>query len=314
MRHEKTLVLGSGASALVHLFYNREAFALAGGQVGGLFSKAQDLGPQYVWKTRSTTKLLTDMGYIDPTNKNPSAATRVIRVGYLWGGRISRLEDLSAPDRAEAQRLYALKTRGIPPASSFMSDGKSEFDVYELPVEELVAELLRRVSLRIIRKSAKSVDLYRRVVRDSDDCPYEYDRLVSTVPSPVFLKLIGKEDEAPRLKAFDKAYEKAPTYYPLEHDLCDGKFDYAYVAGDEYSFHRVRRLDGRHVVREFTIKDSSTSKFPGAAVIQKSGQIVSGHEVLESLPRESVRLLGRYSEWQHGIRLEDVAEKIQRGY
>lgn len=308
---ERTLVLGSGVSALAYLFYNRDAFALAGEQVGGLFAKAKDLGPQYVWKTSSTTKLLTDMGYIDPVGKNSSAATRVIKIGYLWEGRVSRLEDLSASERAEIQRLYALKTRGIEPKASFMSDGKSEFEIYSVPVEELVAELLKRVSLRLVPRSAKSVNMYYKRVVDGSGEIWEYDKLVSTVPAPVLLKLIGKEAEVHRLKAFDKIYEKRAPVYTFENDMEGRGYAYIYVPGDDYAFHRVRHVGDGKVVREYTlVRGQEADVVDAGAVAQKRGQIVSGHEVGESLP-SSVECYGRYASWQHGIRLEDVLEEIQ---
>lgn len=312
MRHDdRTLILGSGISSLVYLFYHKDAFALAGEQVGGLFAKAQDLGPQYVWKTPSTTKLLTDMGYIDPVGKNSSAATRVIKIGYLWEGRVSRLEDLSASERAEIQRLYALKTRGIEPKASFMSDGKSEFETYSIPVGDLVSELLKRVSLRLVPRSAKSVDMYYKRVLDGNGEIWEYDKLVSTVPAPVLLKLIGKESEDSRLKAFDKVYEKGDSRHVFEDDMEGRGYAYVYVPGDDYAFHRVRHAGGGKVVREYTLVRGQEAGSAGVeVVVQKKGQIVSGHEIIESLPN-SVECYGRYAQWRHGIRLEDVLEEIQ---
>lgn len=313
---EKTLVLGSGISALAYLFYNPDAFALAGEQVGGLFAKARDLGPQYVWKTDSTTRLLRDMGY----GSLASAEMRIktIRIGYLFNGEVARLEDLTVTERAVVQHSYAMKTRGIPPKDSYMSDGRSEFEIYSIAVEDLVKELLQRVSLRLFYHKASAVDMYRGIVLVEKPnlgltVPFEYEYLVSTVPAPVFLKLIGKEAEAPRLKAFDKVYEKSPAYYPFEHLMCSGNnFDYVYVAGNEHPFHRVRKFDGRMVVREYTIVDGySGPKFPDTVLTQPKGQIVSGHEVLESLPKDSVVTYGRYAQWKHGVRLEDTLEAIQ---
>ena len=315
----KTLVLGSGASALAYLFYNPDSFALAGEQVGGLFAQAQNLGPQYIWKTASTTRLLKDMGYFDEGSEMTKVTVQMVRIGYLWKGKITRLQDLEIDDRRDIQRLYALKTRGIAPKASFMSDGKSEFEIYSLPVDALIAELLRRVSLRLVLQKASEIDMYNKVVRIENNGPkalptfIPYDKLVSTIPAPVLLKLIGNESEVTRLRAFDKVYEKTAAYYPFEHVLCSGgEFDYVYVAGDEYPFHRVRKLDDRLVVREFTLIDGySGPKFPESVLTQKKGQIVSGHEVLESLPPDSVECYGRYAEWKHGIRLEDVLEEIQ---
>lgn len=321
---DRTLVLGSGVSALAYLYYNPGAFALAGDQVGGLFASAQNLGPQYVWKTESTTKLLRDMGYIDSPIQPPSAATRVIRIGYWWRGKVSRLEELSDSDRREVQRLYSLKTRGTEPKDSHMSDGKSEFEIWDLPVDQLVADLMKRVELRLIHQKALRVDPYRKLVYTGTGVYdfMDYDTLVSTVPAPVLLKLIGKEESAKNLLAFDKVYDRSQAETEVEEQFAimnrgfaDERVDYVYVPGGEFQFHRVRYIkegDGApEFVREYTVKDPELLKeFPKEALVQKRGQIIGGHEILSSLPK-NIELLGRYAEWRHGIRLEDVLEALQ---
>lgn len=316
---EKTIVLGSGISALAYLFYHSDAFALAGDQVGGLFASAKNLGPQYVWKTPSTTRFLTDMGYIDPSGKAPSAATRVIRTGYWWRGKINRVEDLNDSDLLEIRRLYSLKTRGTEPRDSHMSDGKSSFEIYDVPVDELVADLLKRVEMRLVYVRATSVDMVNRsVYAHGHETEYHYDKLVSTVPAPILLKLVSNEALAEKLKAFHKVYERGEETTEVEEQLsihnrgfADEMIEYVYVPDSHYDFHRVRCVGENEFVREYTLKnDAHVANFPKTALIQKRGQIIGGHEILKQLP-SSIKPLGRYAEWRHGIRLEDVLEAIQ---
>lgn len=307
---EKTLVLGSGVSSLAYLFYNPFAFALAGTQVGGLFKQAADLGPQYVWVTDSTTKLIKDLGV--------SRETRSVRVGYLIGDELVDLDSLEPDTALILRNQYSMKTRGTPPKQSHMSDGRVEFEIYVIPVSELVEILLDRVRLRLITETATLVDIYEQRVLSGD--PQDqlksprirgYDQLVSTIPAPRFLKLIGQEDQVPKLLAWDKAYVKSNDYTVLEQALRSSGCDYAYLPGPESKAHRVKLVDSGGVVMEFTLRPEDRPMNPGPGiVIQKQGQIIGGHEILDSLPK-SIWLLGRYASWKHGVRLEHVLEEIQ---
>ena len=300
---DKTLVLGSGVSALAYLFYNPSSFALAGDQVGGLFANAKNLGPQYVWKTSSTTKLMRDLGL--------NWGTKTIRVGYAVQGEFLEKKKVSPDSMKAIRRMYSMKTRGVEPKESHMSDGKASFEIYDISVSELVKILIDRVSLRIYYHKATNVLAYDKEVRADDGRTWGYSTLVSTIPAPRLLDLMGCDEEKVKLVAWDKAYVVEKATGEFAKDFIASGFDYAYIAGEEMQAHRVKRVDESTVLWEYTMKPGGFAVAPGeGVVIQKGGQIIGGHEVLNSLPK-SVELLGRYSEWSHGVRLEDVLEKIQ---
>lgn len=313
MSRDKTLVLGSGISALAYLLYDESAFALAGDQVGGLFKMAADLGPQLIWKTESTSKLLSDLGV-----KN--MGYRVVKVGYYYAGKLWSEEELDPEVMKLIRREYSFKTRGTEPRGSHMSSGKGSFEVFDLPVQELVSMLMDRVSLRLIREKALKVDLYERRIETSGRT-YHYDDLVSTVPAPVLLKLTGNEHLVGTLTAYDKVYQKVTGdtedhFFVFEREALSRGFEYVYCPDEGAPFHRTRIIPGdgfdglEGVVREYTLTPAlrgggSTPE----GILQKGGQIVGGGEVLRSLP-PSVRLLGRYASWKHEVRLEHVLDEI----
>lgn len=318
---EKTLVLGSGISALVKLFYDPDAYALAGDEVGGLFKQSDDLGPQLIWVTASTTRLMRDLGL--------SLESRRVSVGYYFKGKLWSSEALeSAKLTGEARSLYSLKTRGTGVKTSHMSSGKGSFEVFHFPVNALVDTLLERVAMRLIKGKALAVDPHNHLVKvrtpglESD---YTYDTLVSTVPAPVLLALVGHFDKTEKLLGWDKVYSKLEdaSVLDLERAALHAGFDYVYLpeaftdSGDDFQFHRTRVIGGVgssvKVVREYTVTPSLLQITRGAipsGKLQKRGQIVGGHEILGQLP-SNVERLGRYAEWRHDRRLEDVLEEVQ---
>ncbi len=289
----KTLVLGSGITALAYLYYDREAFALAGDQVGGLF-KQQVMGPQYVWATPSTRKLLNELGL--------ERRVRHLSIGYSLGGNIYQASDITADRMDEIRKQYAMKTRGITPAASHMSSGNGAPEIFSISVGQLVDTLLDRVRLRLIPCSATGVYMYGRQVYVKDEA-FEYDRLVSTIPAPIFLGLTRNGDQAKLLLARDKAYEKHEVGGVLG-------YDYVYYPEEE-PWHRISVMGGvgevTSVIREYTLLPGQDA--PEGSRRHRAGQIVGGREVLLSLP-SSVELLGRYAEWRHDRRLENVLDLL----
>lgn len=315
MSRHKTLVLGSGISALAYLFYNPESFALAGDQVGGLFKQAADLGPQLIWATPSTKRFLSDLGF-------EKQETRTVLVGYYFNNRLWSQAELEREKLFHVVKdLYSQKTRGTPARESHMSSGQGEFEVFRMTVQELVDTLLQRVRMRLIPEKATHIDLYNGIAYTIES-EYSYNTLVSTVPAPILLDLIGKREYANGLLAYDKVYQKASEedgLWRFEKDAATLGYDYVYVI-EGHDFHRTRifeEVNGNHgVVREYTLTPSLVDRLNGieagipTGLIQKKGQIVSGHEVLRELP-PSVELYGRYSEWKHSVRLEHVLEALQ---
>lgn len=295
-------------SALAYLFYHPDAFALAGDQVGGLFKKAEGLGPLLLWKTNSMTRFMTD---VFPGTEVP---VRTVRVGYYYQSRLwdeAELEE--SGETAEVRRLYSLRTRGTEPKASYMSSGRGSFEVYDVKVQDLVDVLLERVSMRLISKKAQSVDLYDRTAWTVERS-FEYDTLISTIPAPMLLSLTGNDDLERKLVAYDKVYHRVghEDMLPMEVEAAKQGLDYVYVV-DGHDFHRTRIVRGESgvfvaAVREYTLLPGVT--YPVDGTRQRGGQIVGGREVLKQLP-SSVELYGRYAEWDHSVRLEHVLDAVQ---
>lgn len=297
----KTLVLGSGPSALAYLFMDKEAVALGGPDPGGQFANSRNLGPQLLWVTPETQLLLEQLGL--PTNK------RLVNVGYKWGDSI--YHDPDAAIREIFTNAYALKTRGHLPQSTYMSEGKNSYEVFSIGVDQLVEELYRRVRGRITAQSAKGITLNWDYVT-TEEGTYDYDTLVSTVPAPVFMNLLGPNQDwfdPAKLTAFNKGYVKIhPDIYDHWMQVAREHYDYVYCPGEEVSFHRVK-FDHNFAVLEYTYKDPDLQVRGPGVVFQKNGQITGGGELLSLFPKH-VKFLGRYARWKHGIKFHDTLKEI----
>lgn len=293
----RTLVLGSGLSALVYLHYDDLALALAGPQVGGQAARSGELGPQLVWDDPLARELLSSLGL-------PLVPQRV-QVGYhdpAGGGVVPQ-------PPGKFREAYALKTRGQAPRASYLSGGRSSFTVLQVTMAQLAAELRRRVELRLLLTAAEAVNPWERWVLGGDGQRYHFDTLVATIPAPKLLKLLGRADAAEQLKARDKGYETWKLHQLPSWAQAAKLFDYVYVADPAVPYHRVKfNPGGETAVVEYTARDGEKLAVNG--VLHPQGQIISGGEVLSSLP-PWIRTLGRYAQWDHGVKLNEVLARAR---
>lgn len=298
-----TIVLGGGPSALAYLFYNASATALVGPSLGGQFANSKNLGPQLLWYSDETKSLLESLKL--------STETRKTDVGYYFNGVLRHGSELGAGLR-HAQSQYAMKTRGTEPKSTFLSEGKTSYDVFTVTVEEMVRALVEVTAPRCVHALATHVDHDGKTVTGSDGKYYSCDQLVSTIPAPIFLKMVNPEHPAiSSLRSFDKMYVRASGHQaePWMREARERGYDYVYVPGSDRAYHRVK-VSGEEVILEYTMKESGVRLQGNGIVYQPGGQIVGGHEELAAAVPVNVKLLGRYAEWRHGIKFHDVLKKI----
>lgn len=310
----KTLVLGSGISALTYLFQNPEAKALAGDAAmrGGMFKAYKLLGPQYLWADTFTEKFLNMLRL--PTAK------RTIRVGVYHKKKLITPESKISIETAHDIRVkYAMKTRGVETKASFMSSGKMVYDVFSISMEAVVNALLRRVQSRLIPSIAVNIFTDTRFVQDNFGDMFSYDQLVSTIPATDFLELAGF-DGMQHLEARDKMYgiARLEKCEPWIQKAKAEKFDYVYCPCSTEPWHRVTFTtvaDVDYAVLEYTKTEvtpwdtSAMKSFFDSTTVQRRGQIVSGKEVLLSMPKE-IKFYGRYAEWDHAVKFNDVLRRV----
>ncbi len=300
----KTIVIGGGISALTYLLYNPGAVALVGDTagVGGMFRTKPNYGPQYLWADKWTQRLLKDLHLCDHTH--------LIRVGVMDGRRVYKPEDALQP---MAMENYASKTRGIgcSTRASFMSGGKRTYEVYYTSPAEVVDAIMCEVEKQLLFTSALEVNCKKKIVMGGNLMTYEYGKLVSTIPAPVFSLIAGLKDRS-KLCGINK-------YYAVQHlSKCDlavrramrEGLHYLYCPKMDVPWHRITFWND-NAIFEYTLSEPSPQKFT-EVYTQFNGQIISGAEILKQVPK-NVEFLGRYAQWDHSIKYNNVVQKIMEG-
>lgn len=288
---DKDFIIGGGISAMVFQYYN-PSFTIITPETGGLFGSYIAT----IHDTPETRKLAKDLGIL-----NPDSLHRKEYIGYYNNGWI---QETLTP---ELQLLLIQKKmsnwnesidRIFRPESFTMSTAKSvnymnALDIDPSKITRLLKAILPPV---IVGTVGKITDEYI----EAEGTRHEYDRLISTIPAPIFWKLYGEPREFPYKPITNFVTATKPGVF---HD----KFHMVYY-DDSVPFSRITHLQGKYAV-ELTgnmTKQNFQEVYPELGEVDMLhipfGRIQSVPE--NKPPNDRILFLGRFSEWKFGNTLE----------
>jgi hypothetical protein len=276
-------ILGGGISGLICAYYN-PSYTIISKNIGGQLKSPFPLGPQYLHYTPEIEELLMEL-------KLP-ITTKEVKIGYYYKGKYITPKD-------SHQREYWLKTRdrtGF--QETCMMGRRDSFEAFTVSPKELAEALSLRVRNKILAE-AYQVDLSERKILCWEG-EFKYDKLISTVPLPVFLKLANKSGA---LSWKDVYFEYAQTKKDgILHRILwqEGKeFDFIYFPWIGVEFYRITKLEEPFCVLEYThIPSYKAYEIEVVKThVLKYAKIISGSsEEVEKLD-ENLKFVGRYAKW-----------------
>ncbi len=288
---EKEIILGGGIAGLIWGYYHPESIIITD-QLGGQFSSNFQLGPKYLHVDENTKKFFEDLR-INPLIKK-------IKIGFYYDGK------LHSENTEENRKKYFEKTRGSSsePYRSVMSANKTEFDSYDIGVDELVNILKNKIKNIVILEKATRIDLFtHEVITESGKI--KFGKLVSTIPMNIFMFIVNKPNIA-------KQYQSFPTTFifsdSLEHCPFDDfqGFDYIYDSSPEHDYHRITKVpDG--VVFEYKGDTVKTLECEKDRVEMKVGQLIQNDIKVNF---QNIKFFGRYATWNHSIKTNELLKEI----
>lgn len=293
------IVIGGGLSGLLTGYLT--GATVITDSVGGQLSYSFPLGPRILHKTPDTEYLLKDLGV--------KAEPRIFRIGYLEDGGV-----YSTPPPGFRERYYK-KTRGVPnPSPSSMSDGQNTIIGWDLNEISLIDTLSRRVA-HFRGRVLRVVDLVKElVVVDQIEKPrfLNYDKVYSTLPLSTTYRLINLICPY-HMVSTGTYFLNMPLRELGELASYAPHYDYIYAAGPE-PYHRITF---RWPLDEATIEIGSTN-YPGGYLALFPRVYVPDCQLINrvgitSIPKTDIQLVGRYAEWDHGVRAHDIVGRFVHG-
>lgn len=286
-------VVGGGLSGLIWCLFHPH-WHLVSEEIGGQMSDPW-MGPRLLHDNPENRLLLETLGLPEHSGSTT--------IGYFIDGRVIR--HCPQEDRERYFRKSRCLDTSVAVPASAMSDGQSTIHHLKVDWAEMVSRLEKRAKWTI-RENVRSLE------GRSINGEHPYDNLVWTPALPLLFRSLG-EEVPPVFRANGKKFV-------LVTDFCDfdfGGFDYVYIPGPEFAYHRATRVPGGVCV-EYTLPSEDSCPLPSRFSVSRYKWVpglqlvpLEDRSVLEGLPQE-ITLLGRFSEWDHRIKIEDVVEKSRR--
>lgn len=306
---ENKYVIGGGVSGLVESYYNNcqviDTQFL--GQLNTRFIPGVRLFEYNEKVVSFIKKIFYELKEIVIINQ------QVIRVGYDYGNYPVRFE---AND--EFKKAYSLKTRGKEEyEKSFLSSSKNIYyaikvdnldciDTYQFVFQKLL-ELLKRKNL-LIKDKIKAINPVEKSLLCESDHVYQFDDLISTINLNMLLNILCfvkveqrqyADELRNKLILLPKSFYKLPYYESI----------YQYV----YSIANV--ITRCSYFKDYRVVETNGEQLDQIIMID----ILDKYENLPLQIKDSLNLIeifgiklsGRYSQWNHSIKVNQIIEKYE---
>jgi hypothetical protein len=305
----ENLIMGCGPSGLVSLFYLNDFIAVDNNPLGELSQKYQ-LGPRLLQKNSLVLRFIEDV--LEKSGSNFIIKTESAKIGYQYNEFENDIHDYATE---QFKKQYSKITRNkIQYEKSFLSDSKNSIENYVLydgenkiddsykTVFELVYSLVRD---RVI--NSKVVNIQRLdenlLVTFENTESHSFKNIISTIPFPRLLSIFKLSEE--KYETTKKNFYICS--YDNEHERNISK-RYSYVYSINKKYTRKTYLKD-YIVYE-TIKKINSKQ------IDKNKIIFSVLDLPIQIKNSSninkfngMTLIGRYAQWNHAIKLQDVIKK-----
>lgn len=308
-----TIVLGCGTAGLVHVFYHSDSIAY-GGKILGELSYKYILGPRLLQSDEKGVMRSFIEDFLSKYNlkEKYTIYPKVARIGYEYqDGTIKEFADESF------KKKYVQRTRNKKEyEKSYLSDSQSIISHYVLKSVEsgeeindsfsfIFKEIAERETNRIIEKNVKSIDLEQCRIIFDDDKEITYDSLVSTIPLNIF-RDISKANINFDFELLNKNFIICDLSSDEDKKLSE-KYSYVYSVGNRYT----RKTYQKYYVVYEAIKDFE-KKIEGNSIIDKVSLKLQIKDSFSMSSYKNILFLGRYAQWNHGIRLHNVIERAKQ--
>jgi len=278
-------ILGGGLVGLVTAYYNPSYTV-----IDELKSRPNGFpcGPEYLWHTPDVVDLLDDL----------KLDYNVKKIIIKYGN--------GSDDDTLNKSIYYSKSRCspvvIPPSHKAVCEGKGEIDIVDVNFTTLRLELLKHVN--VIEGRAHHI-MYTNFMIDHSR--YEYDKLISTIPAPIFFKDYVQGQYDRKFLYTSKIFQRVFTTI--------NNADVIYICDPSLNISRITKVNDETVVYEYNVTED---QYERVMELTKNNMNIQGRRIAQVISSEpvkdidNVKFVGRYARWEHGIKMHDVIKEVKK--
>lgn len=301
----ESYILGNGLSGKIWKFYNPEMVLVGPHQDTDPFIKSQMI---WLHDCVEMRQLLTDL--------NIEIKTRKAEIGYFEEGYIKNFATPELKQSLVARKMTPWNEKPVvesnPKPKTFveasrlsLGDGQemtNYMTVLDVSPKEIFTKLSKvEYSSGLVSKISDKFITYSG---DEAEIHQKYDKIVSTLPAPVFWKLYGKALDFKSLPITFVTTKTRPINYEGTYEMCYYDVTQAYT--------RISCLNGLYCV-EFTGELGLVEARKYVDDIEDIWTVPGGRIISEmNLPPDNIIFSGRFAQWSHGVVTENVIAQAQQ--
>lgn len=298
-------VIGGGMAGLVFATLN-PSFKIIDMNPLGQFQGMYQLGPRILQYSSLLNKFIIDH---TPEGSGGPLISEA-KVGYILGDGVST-DTMTAGFSEKYSKIAHGSNKG---ESSFLSGGKNKIrhitflkhgeESYVWLLKQLLEQIDKENRIKYVK--VDFIDTKAKEIALGNGDVYIYDNLVSTIPLPIFQKLVVNKNIELDLETKKKHFYV--TNYSEENQKLQELYNYMYSVNGVYT---RKTFYGDYIVYE-TTETHPYYEIDECDIIERYEnlpiQIVESYEVEEI---DGIHMLGRYAEWNHNVKINEV---ITRSY
>jgi protoporphyrinogen oxidase len=295
----KNVVLGAGVAGLVTAFYNDDYQVISNNILGELNSKFQ-LGPRLLQINDATLSLIKN---ILPSS---TQTIKCSRIGYEYLNK--EVQDYATE---EFKKKYSKLTRGKSTyESSYLSDSQNKIYHYSINESDnsyklLFSTIVEQIKDRILLDDIVNINLKTHIIILKNNSQIEFDKLVSTIPAPVFFRLCNEEIKCD-FSTTSKNFYVCELLNQNDKELSK-KYSYLYSVGKKYS---RKTYIGNQIVYEFIRESTNSKQIDSNKIIDSILNIpIQINSSCHLSTYKDILFNGRYAQWSHKVKLQEVIDR-----
>lgn len=309
---KKKFVLGGGISGLIWTFLNKDYELLAAPDKDN-FSRNYMI---WLHDCAEMRILLDELGF-----KDLDMLMDKSYIGYFYDGAIHEeltpeikkaiIDRKMTPYDVEIQPHFGEKTDGSKLSQTTVNGG-NYMNTLKLDLGTLTYALRRAIGKRRVETFVTSINdktIGLNSQNDPDAPIYaKYDRLVSTLPAPVFQKLY-----TPRSDTIFQGHPTTMVVVRKKPDMFDDRYEMVYYDGN-FPFTRISKQHNKYCIEFTGAMDVETFAefFPAQIAGLFDFWVIPGGRIYSkniTPPNDKIIFSGRFSQWDHTITTEYVIKQ-----
>lgn len=291
-------ILGGGVAGLIASFYNPSYNVIDANPLGQL--NQQFIPGPRIFKDDIETRIFLQKLNIDFHSEK-------IKIGYTKNGHsiVSLCDDFKMQ-----YSIYTRKTALV--EKSFMSSGESEFDILTDGTDDFYLTVFKKlyeiVKGRVINSKILSINLKEKsLIVESGNQTLLYNKCISTLNMNIFTKLASLD-----MCTFRTDFKHfVCCSYNNELDIeLSKKYSYVYSITGYYS---RKTYFKDYIVYEILLPLERINDIEGNIVISTAYNApVQIQKSIDLRNIGGVELLGRFAQWNHSIKANEIIQKYER--